>query len=168
MKNNNKGFTLAELLIVVAIIAVLVAISIPIFSKQMEKSREAVDLANLRSAYAAGRYQLMENNSGKSPETYIYDPESGELLAPADANNVGESLFCGKGTSIIGNKENKQTITWNGQDVVRYSESQKKMLVGGTSGMLYDPSEDVSGGDVITVTIYPPNNTVIAYFYHWG
>jgi prepilin-type N-terminal cleavage/methylation domain-containing protein len=30
MKKNNKGFTLAELLIVVAIIAVLVAIAIPV------------------------------------------------------------------------------------------------------------------------------------------
>ena len=49
---NKKGFTLAELLIVVAIIAVLVAISIPIFSSQLEKSREATDLANVRSAYA--------------------------------------------------------------------------------------------------------------------
>lgn len=47
-----KGFTLAELLIVVAIIAVLVAISIPIFSSQLEKSREATDLANIRAAYA--------------------------------------------------------------------------------------------------------------------
>ena len=51
-KVNKKGFTLAELLIVVAIIAVLVAISIPIFTSQLEKSREAVDLANIRSAYA--------------------------------------------------------------------------------------------------------------------
>ena len=51
-KENKKGFTLAELLIVVAIIAVLVAISIPIFTSQLEKSREAVDLANIRSAYA--------------------------------------------------------------------------------------------------------------------
>ena len=51
-KLNKKGFTLAELLIVVAIIAVLVAISIPIFSSQLEKSREAVDLANIRAAYA--------------------------------------------------------------------------------------------------------------------
>ena len=50
--NNKKGFTLAELLIVVAIIAVLVAISIPIFSAQLEKAREATDLANVRSAYA--------------------------------------------------------------------------------------------------------------------
>lgn len=51
-KLNKKGFTLAELLIVVAIIAVLVAISIPIFSSQLEKSREAVDAANIRAAYA--------------------------------------------------------------------------------------------------------------------
>ena len=51
-KMNKKGFTLAELLIVVAIIAVLVAISIPIFSAQLEKAKEATDMANIRSAYA--------------------------------------------------------------------------------------------------------------------
>lgn len=51
-KLNKKGFTLAELLIVVAIIGVLVAVSIPIFTSQLEKSREAVDEANLRDAYA--------------------------------------------------------------------------------------------------------------------
>mgnify|MGYP004463249987 CR=1 FL=1 len=51
-KLNKKGFTLAELLVVVVIIGVLVAISIPIFTTQLEKSREAVDSANIRSAYA--------------------------------------------------------------------------------------------------------------------
>ena len=51
-KNNKKGFTLAELLIVVAIIAVLVAIAIPVFTSQLEKSREATDVANVRSSYA--------------------------------------------------------------------------------------------------------------------
>ena len=51
-KNNKKGFTLAELLIVVAIIAVLTAIAIPVFTTQLEKAREATDMANLRSAYA--------------------------------------------------------------------------------------------------------------------
>ncbi|MGO4948269.1 type II secretion system protein [Blautia sp. Sow4_E7] len=49
---NESGFTLAELLIVVAIIGVLVAVAVLLFSKQLEKSREATDLANVRAAYA--------------------------------------------------------------------------------------------------------------------
>lgn len=52
LKKNNKGFTLAELLIVVAIIAVLVAIAVPVFNTQLEKSREATDMSNVRAAYA--------------------------------------------------------------------------------------------------------------------
>ena len=52
MKKKRKGFTLAELLIVVAIIAVLVAIRIPILTSQLDKSREATDAANIRVQYA--------------------------------------------------------------------------------------------------------------------
>lgn len=52
MKKNNKGFTLAELLIVVAIIAVLVAVAIPVFTTQLKKAELATDLANTRGAYA--------------------------------------------------------------------------------------------------------------------
>lgn len=47
-----QGFTLAELLIIVAIIAVLVGIAIPIFTNQLEKSRRAVDMANARNIEA--------------------------------------------------------------------------------------------------------------------
>lgn len=68
--NNKKGFTLAELLIVVAIIAVLVAISIPIFSSQLEKSRDAVTIANLRSAYAeASSLMLTDPDSTDATST---------------------------------------------------------------------------------------------------
>ena len=59
-KQNKKGFTLAELLIVVAIIGVLVAISIPIFSKQLEKARDATTLANLRNVYAEVQTEYMD------------------------------------------------------------------------------------------------------------
>lgn len=61
MKKNNKGFTLAELLIVVAIIAVLVAIAIPIFTAQLEKAKEATDIANVRAAYAEVVTQYLDD-----------------------------------------------------------------------------------------------------------
>ncbi len=73
-KLNKKGFTLAELLIVVAIIAVLVAISIPVFSSQLEKSRDAVSVANLRAAYAeAVSEYLTEGKSGNDEVTKKVD-----------------------------------------------------------------------------------------------
>lgn len=59
MKKNNKGFTLAELLIVVAIIAVLVAIAIPVFTTQLEKSRDAVTTSNVRAAYAEAAAEIL-------------------------------------------------------------------------------------------------------------
>lgn len=49
---NKKGFTLSELLIVIAIIGILVSLGMPIFSSQLEKAREATDAANIRAAYA--------------------------------------------------------------------------------------------------------------------
>ena len=61
MKIKRKCLKLAELLFVVAIIAVLVAVAIPIFGSQLEKSREAADLANVRAAYAE---VLTEANMG--------------------------------------------------------------------------------------------------------
>lgn len=47
-----KGFTLSELLIVVAIIVVLVAIALPIFENQLHKTKVATDWANIRGYYA--------------------------------------------------------------------------------------------------------------------
>ena len=157
--------------LVVAIIAVLVMVSIPIFTAQLEKSREAVDLSNLRSAYGAGKYQLMEEDekeTGSSPETYIYDPGSGKLLTVAEAGKSGSAtLFCGKGTARIGSSHHTQSIRWDGETISRYSAANKKLLVSGSGGMLYDPAMDVSERCAIMVTIHQPTKTVVAYFQKW-
>lgn len=71
-KRNPYGFTLAELLVVVAIIGVLVGIFIPIFSSQLEKAREATDLANVRAAYAEVMSDVITENTSSS----LYDPKT--------------------------------------------------------------------------------------------
>ncbi len=70
-KMNKKGFTLAELLIVVAIIAVLVAIAIPVFTTQLERSKEATDLANIRAAYAEAMTDYLATNSAATATATI-------------------------------------------------------------------------------------------------
>ncbi|MBR3246209.1 MAG: type II secretion system protein [Parasporobacterium sp.] len=84
------GFTLAELLIVVAIIAVLVAIAIPIFTTQLEKSREATDIANVRSAYADLVAEYITTGSDKTMSVTAkqaqtgWQGESGVLMTQID------------------------------------------------------------------------------------
>lgn len=88
-RENKKGFTLAELLIVVAIIGVLVAISIPIFTAQLEKSREATDLANLRSAYAEQMTALL---SEESPAAITVTSKQTQAGWQCDSDNASTTL----------------------------------------------------------------------------
>ena len=71
---NSKGFTLMEMLIVVAIIAILVAIAIPTFTNQLEKAREATDMANLRGAYAEVMVSAL---AGEEDNDVVYDAAKG-------------------------------------------------------------------------------------------
>lgn len=90
---NKKGFTLAELLIVVAIIAVLVAVSVPIFNSKLEKAREATDIANMRAAkVAAAAEYLGDGEIG----TFYYDADKG-VLVPSTAKDTVAGY--GQGTS---------------------------------------------------------------------
>ena len=68
---NTKGFTLMEMLIVVAIIAILIAIAIPTFTAQLEKAREAADIANIRSTYSAAMVDYLNSTTTTSITTPI-------------------------------------------------------------------------------------------------
>ena len=63
LKKNEKGFTLMEMLIVVAIIAVLVAIAIPTFNASLTKAKQAADVANIRAYYALKQVDAITNST---------------------------------------------------------------------------------------------------------
>ena len=62
-RKNKKGFTLAELLIVVAIIAVLVAIAVPLFVGALDDAKEDVFNANMRSVRSLAVKQIMTDDA---------------------------------------------------------------------------------------------------------
>jgi type IV pilus assembly protein PilA len=105
-----KGFTLAELLIVVAIIAVLVAIAIPVFTVQLEKSREAADKANLRSAYAEQMTNILTWD-GTSTIAGI-DVTAKQTQANWQSDNDAASITIADGISNAGITVNQSTTGW--------------------------------------------------------
>lgn len=75
------GFTLIEMLLVVAIVAILVVISIPMMMNSLDTARQAADDANERAAKAAGAIVYLTD--GKI-EVHYYDAAKGKLVPDKD------------------------------------------------------------------------------------
>lgn len=90
-----KGFTLAELLIVVAIIAVLVAVAIPVFTAQLNKAKHATDVANARALYAVLQADFLAN--GEQTIYYKVYGGNGNLNSTSTAEGRAYSIDAGDG-----------------------------------------------------------------------
>lgn len=95
-KLNKKGFTLAELLIVVAIIAILVAIAAPLFVGALDEANESVRKANIRAVKSAAIAEILLH-----PEKYgvISNTDGGTTndswLAKANVSSNGDISWVG-------------------------------------------------------------------------
>ena len=91
---------------------VLVAISIPIFTSQLEKAREATDLANIRAAKAAAVAAYLDEE--KIGDKQLGSTQTGTVTLKYDANNgklVSVTAIVtsyGKGTITEGSASNAQ------------------------------------------------------------
>lgn len=97
----NGGFTLIEMLIVVAIIAILIAVSIPMVGTALERARESTDAANERAFKAELLIQYLNTDSDAVDVTKLckYNAATGQVVLVTDA---GAIKAYGQGTSAAG------------------------------------------------------------------
>lgn len=139
MKQNRSGFTLMEMLIVIALIAVLVAIAIPAIASQLERSREAADLANVRAAYAQVSAEAL---LGDPQFTVTVDLKQKQAdWQSANPVNIG---------GIVHDKNQGDTDNWkgvatpNGTCTVSYDEEHGIILIWSGKASAYPFNTDVT------------------------
>ena len=98
LNKNRGGFTLVEIMIVVAIIALLAAIAVPNFLRARKRSQATRCLEDLRIIDAADDQYAIENNK-----------LAGDTILWADVQNyvkAGSVLYSSGGTALFGNQYN--------------------------------------------------------------
>ena len=163
---HESGFTLAELLIVVAIIGVLVAISIPIFNAQMEKARQAVDVHNARSIESA----------------LVIACNSGDIQLPAGVANQGVwvmfckdgkrpkdysvNVYCGADSDIIINAEPSGKFDGSNGGNEKVIQILKDCGIDPSSLTIRSNGNQKDGWDWIVVEVgYDANQKIFTRFY---
>ena len=96
-KTNKKGFTLVELVIVIAVLLILAAVAIPTVSGVIARANEATDAANAKSIETAIKYALVDNETNNGT-----------------AANVGDALtLSGINESILTPKQSGKVFVYN-------------------------------------------------------
>lgn len=94
-KNKNKGFSLVELIIVIAIMVVLAAVLAPQFIKYVESSKQSTDISNVGSYKTAIEAYVADTMPDADVELYV-DPAKG-IYASIDLSSEG--LAAGEATA---------------------------------------------------------------------
>ena len=127
-KMNNKGFSLVELIVVIAIMAVLVGVLAPQFIKYVEKSRESTDIQNCDSI----RTVVESYYSDKEGSAL---PSSGEVTVTITSTGTTIDHTGSKALSDAGVTNNKlKSSKWTGGKItMKYTIASGQWLYTGSA-----------------------------------
>lgn len=128
LKNKKKGFTLLELLVVLAILAILIAIAVPVYKGQKEKAAITAHNANVRVLETAvesyrqdkgeypkkikelvdGKYikiaPKIPSGAVKDSKSTEYDIEEGGIIIPGEVDKDGKLIPANKNSTTTDNQ----------------------------------------------------------------
>ena len=150
-----------EMLIVIAIVAVLISVAVPVLSSQLERSREAVDLANVRSAYAQVSTEALLGNTGVTVTVNLKQKQAGwQSVDPVTIGGIVHS-------KSVGDTDNwKGDATPDGTCKVTYDETHGVVLTwSGTAAPIkpsypFDTAYTKFFDDVLYATDFWKNGTL--------
>lgn len=108
---SDAGFTLAEILVAVAIVGILVAVSVPVFSGVMEKANEKADAKVMEAAKAATSAAIVAKTV-ELGENYTFDANTGALVTTAVSGYGKSSEHKGKCIQCIITEDGNSVVRW--------------------------------------------------------
>ena len=128
MKNTKKrGFTIVELVIVIAVIAILAAVLVPTFTNVVTKAKESAAMQNARSAWTAYLVDLADTGNvlrdknvngcikvvsgdGEGAKTYYFEIKAGTFTGKKCTNeSAAHKIYTISDGKIAGPTETKHT-----------------------------------------------------------
>ena len=91
-KQYNKGFTLVELIIVVAILAILVGLLVPQYINHVEKSRKSTDASNLEQLVSAVKIAVADSDYNLDPGGYTVAIRKNDAYLGIDTGSTEENV----------------------------------------------------------------------------
>lgn len=164
LKKLKKGFTITELVIVIAVIAILAAVLIPTFSNVISKANESAAMQNCRSAisdYASPTNGLVVSEGKDQNKDYYYLYLNGgvqllgtgkTLTTQVNAPTGGYDAETTYAVKLkVTTKDNKEVTLWEGQDHDIYVETKEVSPI-----VLASKPVSINGTYYISVFLYQP------------
>ena len=142
---NNKGFSLIELIVVIAIMAILVGAMAPQVTKYIEKSRKSADAQALGTLYTAVITELLDPDVTDKPATgTITIGSDGKASGTSDA--VTSGVLKTMGISTISNFQLKSNAYSKGGNTITVTVNE-----GEGSVKIEVPSQDTANSGTLTI-----------------